>query len=455
MSARGYVTDVPYLRIFIAELAPSWLDHAAILSGFRPPSRHGAFTYCDLGCGQGITTTAFAATHPDGQFVGIDLMPEHVEHAQRFGAEAAVSNAAFFEADFARAAELDLPKFDYIVSHGVYSWVDPTVQRELRAFVDRFLKPGGLFYVSYNSMPGRGPDVALQYLLRTLGNAFPGDSIARVTSAIPIVQSVVRLKAPALVGSIADADLEASRDHLPIAYLAHEFMNERWKPLFVTEVRADMAMIGLRPAGSATLIDNHDSFMLGRAAREILARIDDDDLRELVRDYFIDQSFRRDVFIRDGGELDDDERRSRLMDSTFALARPPGKIEYSTTTPAGKLDFDNPFARAIVAALVAGPRRLADIARDGDDRARYLANAMVLCAARILRPVEARPVSVKALNRVIGQRLDGPEELGLLACAHGTGFAVDTKLLRFLRDGGALDGALADQHEFLVAQGIE
>jgi tRNA G46 methylase TrmB len=93
----GYPTDVPYVRTFFHKLAPAWLDHVAIVSGFIPPARDTGFTFCELGCGQGVTTAILAATHPGGCFYGIDLMPSHVEHARRFAVDGAIVNVDFRE----------------------------------------------------------------------------------------------------------------------------------------------------------------------------------------------------------------------------------------------------------------------------------------------------------------------------------------------------------------------
>src|SRR4051794_39545898 len=108
----GYVTDVPYVRDFIPRLAPAWLDHVAVVSGVAPPARKDGFAWCDLGCGQGVTAAMLAATHPAGQFHGVDAMPGHVDHGRRFAAEADVANVSFHAADFAAATALALPKFD-------------------------------------------------------------------------------------------------------------------------------------------------------------------------------------------------------------------------------------------------------------------------------------------------------------------------------------------------------
>src|SRR5262245_35098195 len=119
----GYVTDVPYMRTFIPELAPAWLDHVALVSGLTPPVRGDGFAWCDLGCGQGVTAAMLAAMHPAARFYGIDAMPEHIDHARRLAAEARIDNVSFHAADFAAATDLDLPTFDYIVAHGIYSWI--------------------------------------------------------------------------------------------------------------------------------------------------------------------------------------------------------------------------------------------------------------------------------------------------------------------------------------------
>jgi cyclopropane fatty-acyl-phospholipid synthase-like methyltransferase len=100
------------VRTFFRSLAPDWLDHVAIVSGFNPTERGAGFTFCELGCGQGVTTAILAATHLDGHFHGIDAMPSHIEHARRFAAEGTIVIINFHTADFATAAGMDLPSFD-------------------------------------------------------------------------------------------------------------------------------------------------------------------------------------------------------------------------------------------------------------------------------------------------------------------------------------------------------
>ena len=447
----GYVTDIPYLRDFKAMLAPAWLDHVALVCGVEPPDRRNGFAWCDLGCGQGVTANILAATHPQGIFHGIDFMPAHIDHARRLAAEAGTTNLRLDLADFATATELDLPPFDYIVAHGVYSWVDAAGQAALRGFIDRHLKPGGLVYISYNAMPGWARDLPFQHLVRELGTTLPGDAAAGFAAAAAIARALADAGAPALLPSATLADLKARPQDYAPAYLVHEFMHAGWRPLYVTEMRPQMAAIGLAPVGSATLIENFDALVFGESARAILSEIADPDARELIRDFLLDQRLRRDVFDRGNRRLDPAERARRLLASSYGLARPAATIGYSIKTVAGERGCDSATARAIIAALAAGPRPADElIALPG-----LLENLLTLCAADQIIPVEPGHVSVAALNRAIGRRIGGPEEIGWLALPCGTALAADRRLLGLLRDGGRIDeGRYPGWRDFLVSLGV-
>ena len=448
----GYVSDIPYLRDFKPMLAPAWLDHVALVSGIEPPFRENGFAWCELGCGQGVTAAILAATHPAGAFHGIDAMPVHIDHARRFAADAEITNVRFHPVEFDLAHELGLPSFEYVVVHGVYSWVDAVSQTALRAFIDRHLKPGGLAYLSYNAMPGWLRDLPFQRLVRELGRTLPGDSAARFAAGAEIARAVADAGGPALASSFTLAELAARPQDYPPAYLVHEFMPAAWQPLYVTEMRAAMATIGLFPVGSATLIENFDRLILSDTARETLAGIDDPDVRELVRDFFIDQRLRCDVFARSNcRRLGAKERAGRLLSSTYALARPANEIRYAMTTPAGELSYHSPAATALVAALADGPRGLADLPSAPD----LLETVLTLCAAGDAKPVESGRVSVAKLNRAIGRRLDGDEDIGWLALPCGTALEIDRSLLRLLCNGLRIDDErYPGWRDFLAAHGL-
>ena len=400
----GYVADIPYVAGFKPMLAPAWLDFVALLGGKRPPSRTGGFAWCDLGCGQGVTAAILAATHPDGAFHGIDAMAVHVDHAAGLAAEAGAANAQFHAADFAAAlssasAALRLHRRAWRLQLGRCE-----TRASLRQFIDRRLKPGGLVYVSYNALPGWTGDLPFQHLVRALAANARGDSAARFAAASRLIDRLADSGAAALASSYIVRELRERPDDYRPGYLVHEFLHGGWRPLYVTELRRDMAKIGLAPVGSAILLENFDSWILGRRARALVAEIADPDLRELVRDFVIDQRFRCDVFARDAAGLDEGEQRRLLFAAGLALARPPAAIAYRAPTPAGQLDYDNPAARAVVGALAAGARSLSEI----PPRRRRAAGSPGQCPGAVrggrcaAGRDRARPV--EALNRALRRR---------------------------------------------------
>jgi hypothetical protein len=187
----------------------------------------------------------------------------------------------------------------------------------------------------------------------------------------------------------------------------------------------------------------------------MLGAIADDDLRELVRDFYRNQRFRCDVFARGNRRLSGAQRCEALLAGTFALARPAAAIRYSAATPGGYHPYNNPTARAIVAALADGPRSLVELAPASTPRQDLATNILVLCAIGDVMPVEPARASVEPLNRAVFRRLDGAEEIGWLTLPCGTALEIDRGLMRRLRDGEKIDeDAFPGWPGFLASHGI-
>ena len=159
----GYYSGMTYGCYAFQELSPGWIDFALLSQKQRPPRQGNKepFSYMELGSGMGLGLCLLAAAYPEGQFVGIDFHPSHVSHSQWLARELELSNVIFHEADF---LELARPgshwpfaqgfQADYAIAHGILSWVSPSVRAALQHLVNTILRPGGVFYCSYNSFPG-------------------------------------------------------------------------------------------------------------------------------------------------------------------------------------------------------------------------------------------------------------------------------------------------------------
>jgi SAM-dependent methyltransferase len=102
-------------------------------------------------------------------------MPGHIVTANELGEAAQLPNVQHLEKSFAQlaAGEVDLPPLDFITMHGVYSWITPENRRHIVDFMARYLKPGGIVYVSYNAMPGWSAATPLQRLVLEHARAVP------------------------------------------------------------------------------------------------------------------------------------------------------------------------------------------------------------------------------------------------------------------------------------------
>ena len=172
----GYVTDVTYTTNFYREITPIWLATTCLLLGQRSPDLTRPFRYADLGCGHGFTALVVAAAHPQAEVWGFDFNPAHVEWASRLAEAAGLANAHFVETSFADLAarpEATLPPFDFMVAHGVLSWISAENRRLMLDVIRQRLRPGGLAYVSYNVTTGWAAMLPLRRLMWMLADANP------------------------------------------------------------------------------------------------------------------------------------------------------------------------------------------------------------------------------------------------------------------------------------------
>ncbi len=133
--SQGYVLDSSYPDTFFQELSPAWLSYVGAMGGVRAKSLDSAFTYLELGAGLAHSTVVNAGAFPRGEFHACDFNPEHVEAGRALRECAGLSNFEFHEASFEQLLEKDLPPFDFIVLHGVYSWVGADSRAAIRRII--------------------------------------------------------------------------------------------------------------------------------------------------------------------------------------------------------------------------------------------------------------------------------------------------------------------------------
>ena len=131
---------------------PDRLATVATFLGYDAPAP-ARCRVLEVGCNQGANLVPMAVTLPDATFVGCDLSPSAIDAGRAMAAAIGARNVDLRCADLA-TLDPTLGPFDYIVAHGVYSWVPADVREALFALAGARLAPGGVMFVSFNALPG-------------------------------------------------------------------------------------------------------------------------------------------------------------------------------------------------------------------------------------------------------------------------------------------------------------
>lgn len=455
----GYVTDAEYTSHYFAELSPSHLDYLALASGVLPPEREdGRFRYCELGCGNGMTTAVLAACHPQAQFVGIDFMPVHIANARRAAKQGGLSNVQFLEMSFQQACDEPFEPFDYIVAHGVYSWITAENRAEMVEFFRKFLAPGGVVYLSYNCYPGWLPIAPVQKLVSEYARTVRGPSTQRVKAGFDFVKQMLDKGAAALANQPAAKHQIEKAPTQPPNYLAQEYLNEAWYPLYVTDVMRELQAAKLEYVASATPAENDLRFMMPDEMAALVREQPTEELKQLTKDIFTNARFRRDIYTRGGRHLSGLDQRQLLAGQTFALVRAPDAVSYSAEYGGRKIGFDTPYARRTVELLSSGPQSLRTIAdelqkmeaKDGLRAALELAT--ILLIGGFATPVAHTGAQVAQMNRSLAERALEDTACNAVATPWGTAAVISPLELATLAVGAPGDSVqqLADKLKVLA-----
>ncbi len=438
----GYVTELPYSVNHFPEMAPAHLRLALLQAGLAAPRIDADFTYLELGFGQGLGLNMLAAVHPQGRFFGNDFMPAHVAAAQSLATQACLGNLQLMQDSFAQLQDRDLPPMDFIVLHGVYTWVNADNRAHIVALIARLLKPGGVVYVSYNAMPGWANKAPLQRLMSEAAQRqTDGSALQRFHAARDLLGQLDAAGAAYFATNpgarTALRDITSASD----AYLLHEFAPRGWTPFYHTDVAIDMARADLQFAASAKLFSNFPRWSLPSASRALIDATEDLGMRELLRDFVQQTSLRRDVFVRSPRTRGAADIEREYNATLLALQRPPASCARSVRTPIETLRLNDETVDALLASLANGPQSIAALmalpAHANTSPASIRETLDLMLCLGYLGPATAPQTETRsrahALNKALLKRLHAGERLsGLVSPAHSAGIAIAHHDLLFL-----------------------
>jgi SAM-dependent methyltransferase len=357
----SYFCDASYIDYFYKGMSPWYLDLVAALHQVPRPALDPGFTYCELGCGTGLSLVLHAAANPQGRFYGVDLNGEHIKRAEATARAGGLTNVTFLEEDFSNLLERDLPAFDQVALHGVYSWISPAIRREVLGFLGGRLKPGGLLYLSYNTLPGWAQQAPLRHFMHTAAGA-RGTTLERVEKGLTYLRMLSHAEAPILQ---ALPQMRGEVDHILASdprYVAHEYFTAQWEAFYFEQVAQELGRFGLNFVGCLPLARNFAEFCVPEKLRPHLGTQDSRRAFETQKDFILNTVFRRDVF-RMGPAVNPDPAGRPLDPVVVGTCIAPRELQAQMKVGDYQaVAFQDSLFKPLTELLTHGPRPVAEFA---------------------------------------------------------------------------------------------
>jgi methyltransferase-like protein/ubiquinone/menaquinone biosynthesis C-methylase UbiE len=363
--------EVPYAGYPFPQTHPDRMVTMATLFGLNP----APVTNCrvlEIGCGEGANLIPMACELPESYFIGIDLAACPIAQGQAMAAAVGLRNIELHQCDLMKVGA-EFGQFDYIIAHGVYSWVPPEVQNGLLALCEKLLAPQGIAYISYNVYPGchLREMVREMMLFHTRGMQQPCE---RVNQGLALLDFILRRfpsQAEAqtdLYGALIKEQLDLMLSHSP-EQVYHDELAPHYRPVYFYQFIMQAAQYGLQYLGEADLFEMQD-LSYPPPVRETLSQFGDEHIvqKEQYLDFLKGRSFRQTLLCREGLKLtrrvQPEQLRSFYLASSVQPVSPQPDlrdqvIEEFRGPKGAKLQTDYPLAKAALVHLSeVFPRRL-------------------------------------------------------------------------------------------------
>ncbi len=373
---------IPYPSNPFPQTHPDRLTTIATLHGMQPaPPAIDTARVLEVGCALADNLIPLALQHPRATFVGIDASAAQIAAAQLAAREMGVANLDLIHMDLMQFPST-MGTFDFIICHGVYSWVPDTVQDGILGLIRRHLAPNGVGYVSYNTLPGWRLLGALRDILLydTRALAEPDAKLQRARETVQLLLSAVPQSEP--LHGIVNGVSRVFTSPEYRSYVLHEYFEATNEPMYFHQFVARAAAHGLQFLSEAAIEDTQ-THRLPQAAQAALRALDAEPLeREQYLDFIRCRPFRQTLLCHADVEVDRVLRPARLDSLHLASnTKPTGEATDVTTRDfmtfeaenGGELRTNAPLTKAAMVLLrEAWPRTISFAALETAARARTL-----------------------------------------------------------------------------------
>jgi len=364
-SATSY-DQVPYPSTSYQFAHPDSMATAAVLLGLNPaPVEH--CRVLELGVAGGGNIIPMALALPESEFVGIDASGVQIADGQAALAAVGIKNVTLKHLNI-MDVDASLGQFDYIIAHGIFSWVPEAVRDKLFAICDQNLAPSGIAYISYNVYPGWHMLGTVRDLMlyHTRNVIDPQMRVAQARAVLDFLAASTLAASHAGGGPLAQAYasfLKSERKHIVSStdsYVYHEELEEVNDPLYFHQFAEWAARHGLQYLSEANFSDVFLNDFPSQVADTLLKLSHDLIEMEQYIDFLRNRTFRKTLLVHQGTPISRQLRPDRVANLyVSSMARPASaqpdlgslSVEKFTCGDGAALSTDHPVSKAALVCL--------------------------------------------------------------------------------------------------------
>ncbi len=286
--------QLPYQNCIVPQIHPDHLATMGILNGMTPPPSQ-ACRVLELGCADGANLIAIAQTLPESQFLGIDFAEAPISQGRSVIAATQLKNISLSQEDILQVDFGDV-RFDYIIAHGMYSWVTPAIRKRIFEIFKKHLSLHGLCFLSYNTLPGWTMQGAFRKMMLH-HIRFSSDPSSRVTKAREFLDFLASSWSES--GDPQHPFLREFNDtvrSMPDFYLAHDALEETNDPVYFHEIATQAAQHDLQFVSEAASLGHLEDLPQNMAIRLVEMAGNDMIQIEQYLDFLNNRKFRSSLF---------------------------------------------------------------------------------------------------------------------------------------------------------------
>lgn len=354
---------VPYIGYSFKQTHPDRLATAAKLFGMSPAPIENC-RVLEIACGDGGNLIPMADALPNSRFVGFDLAGQAVARGQAVVDELGLKNIELRQMDLMDVGT-ELGEFDYIIAHGVYSWIPAPVRDKMIELCRSLLAPQGVAYVSYNTFPGWhlwrvGRDI-MRFHTRDMSD--PEERITQGMTLLKFLQLNFQgdERKYDLIGYVMREHLDKMQQYHHHEHIFHDDLADINDPVYFYQFAQHAAQHGLQFLAEAELFEMQ-SHGYPEPIRQMLAQFPTNQvvLKEQYLDFLKGRAFRQTLLCRAERKLNRELNAQQLADfylsslTKASSANPdlrPGAVESFEGSKGGQLQTDFPLAKAALIEL--------------------------------------------------------------------------------------------------------